>query len=144
MSNTLGPVREDIDIEGMQTDLAQTDVDFALLFGSSARGTASESSDIDVALRFPESLDDHERFRRRNRIDAELQRYADTFVDVSDIDSLPIAVASAAVRNGQLIVGTEEAVTQYREQVTQQYEATERERKREQKAFIDRLARGDV
>ncbi|RRJ33101.1 type VII toxin-antitoxin system MntA family adenylyltransferase antitoxin [Halocatena pleomorpha] len=144
MSNTPEPVRDDIDIGGMRDYLARTDIDFALLFGSAARGRASDSSDVDVALRFPRSLDDHERFRRRNRIDAELQQYADTFVDVSDIDTLPIAVASAAVRNGRLIVGTEDAVTQYRKRVTRQYEATEKERKQERKAFIDRIARGDV
>ena len=72
---------EDVDLEGMQAYLAETDVEFAVLFGSHARGTADADSDVDIALRFPESLSDRNRFDLRNRVDAELQAYADGFVD---------------------------------------------------------------
>ncbi|MFC7155371.1 nucleotidyltransferase domain-containing protein [Halomarina halobia] len=37
----------------MRDYLAQTAVEFAHLFGSRIRGTAEESSDVDVALRLP-------------------------------------------------------------------------------------------
>jgi predicted nucleotidyltransferase len=41
---------ETIDIEGVSEYLAQTEVVFAVLFGSHARGTADESSDVDITL----------------------------------------------------------------------------------------------
>lgn len=128
----------------MRAHLAQTSVEFALLFGSHARGTASESSDVDVALRFPVEMDAYERFRRRNRIDAKLQEYAESFVDVSDIATLPIPVAYTALRDGILLVGEESDVTAYREPVEQEYEATKDEREQARQELIDRLARGDV
>lgn len=135
---------EGVNVEGMCEYLARRDVVFAVLFGSHARGEADEASDVDVALRFPEGMDAHEQFRLRNRIDADLQGYADRFVDVSDVDSLPTPVAFAAVRDGVVLAGDEQAVDSYREQVEQTYEESADERKRERREFIDRLARGDA
>ncbi|WP_458190620.1 nucleotidyltransferase domain-containing protein [Haladaptatus sp. NG-WS-4] len=48
---------EGVDVAGLQSYLAQTEVTFALLFGSHARGTATPTSDVDIALRFPDWLD---------------------------------------------------------------------------------------
>ena len=135
---------EGVNIDEMRDYLARTEVVFAVLFGSHARGTADESSDVDVALRFSEETDTHDRFHLRNRIDAHLQEYAKGFVDVSDIDSLPTPVAHAALRDGIVLAGDEQAVESYREQVTQEYEANADEREREHREFIDRLARGDT
>jgi len=56
-------------------------------------------------------LSEAERFRRRNRIDADLQAYADQFVDVSDIESLPTHVAHAALQDGVRLVGDQEEIT---------------------------------
>jgi hypothetical protein len=89
-------------------------------------------------------MDTHERFRLRNRIDASLQEYAEGFVDVSDIDSLPTPVAHAALRDGIVLVGDEQVVESYRQQVKREYEATADERERERRELIDRLARGDT
>lgn len=135
---------ENVNIAGMSDYLTQTDVVFAVLFGSYARDTADSSSDVDIALRFPDEMDDYERFHLRNGIVAELQQYADTFVDVSDLDSLPLPVAHAALRDGRLLMGDEKTVDAYRKQVKQEYEATAEKREREHREFIDRLARGDV
>jgi predicted nucleotidyltransferase len=135
---------ESVDLDRMRSYLAGTDVVFAILFGSHARGTARESSDVDIALRFPATMSDHERFDARNRIDADLQAYANGFVDVSDVDSLPTAVAHAALRDGITLVGDEAVVEAYREDVEATYEATADERERERREFIDRLARGDT
>ena len=66
------------------------EVVFAVLFGSQAQETAHKSSDIDIALYLPGEMDAYERFQLRNRVDANLQEYASGFVDVSDMDSLPI------------------------------------------------------
>lgn len=142
--STNEPTSAAVDIDGTCAHLAQTSVEFALLFGSHARETASDDSDVDVALRFPEEMDAYERFRRRNCIDAKLQEYAESFVDVSDIASLPIPVAYTALRDGILLVGEESDVTAYREPVEQEYVATKDEREQARRELIDRLARGDV
>ncbi|MGQ4554880.1 type VII toxin-antitoxin system MntA family adenylyltransferase antitoxin [Halobellus sp. GM3] len=128
----------------MSAFLAGTDVDFAVLFGSYARGTAGAASDVDVALKFPDNADERERFRRRNRIDAVVQEYADGFVDVSDIETLPIHVAHAALQEGIRLVGEESTIEAYRSRIESEYEAHSEERKEEREQFIDRLARGDV
>lgn len=135
---------EGVNLEGMRQYLSQTKIDFAVLFGSHARGTADESSDVDVALRFPADVDEHDRFHLRNRIDAELQEYAVGFVDVSDIETLPNPVAHAALHDGILLAGDEDSLKEYKEKVETEYEAGAGEREREREEFIDRLARGDV
>jgi predicted nucleotidyltransferase len=132
------------DFEEIRDYLARTEVVFAVLFGSHASGTADESSDVDIAVRFPDNLSEAERFRRRNRIDADLQAYADGFVDVSDIESLPTHVAHAALRDGVRLVGDQEAITTYKQHVDAEYDAGASEREEERREFIDRLARGDV
>jgi predicted nucleotidyltransferase len=135
---------EEVDVEGIKAYLAQSAVEFALLFGSRATDTASDTSDVDIALRFPAAMDKQNRFHYRNRIDADLQTYAAGFVDVSDIESLPTHVAHAAVRDGLLLAGDEQSLEEYREKVQMEYERTEDERKQERREFIDRLARGDT
>ncbi|MCU4800344.1 nucleotidyltransferase domain-containing protein [Halobacteria archaeon HArc-gm2] len=133
-----------VDVAGMREYLGEEDVVFAVLFGSYARGTADSSSDVDVALRFPDGMDSHERFRRRNRIDAALQEYADGFVDVSDIASSPTPVAHAALRDGVRLVGDEQTIDEYRTQIEAEYESSSAAREAADQAFIDRLARGDI
>jgi predicted nucleotidyltransferase len=135
---------EGVDVSSMVEYLAEVPVVFAVLFGSHARGFAEPASDVDLALRFPEEMDRIDCFRLRDRIDAELQRYADRFVDVSDVDALATPVAYNALRDGRLLVGDEETVAAYREQVEDEYETAASEREREQREFIERLARGDV
>ena len=93
MASAGEPTVEGVNLDEMSDYLARTEVVFAVLFGSHARGTADDSSDVDVALRFPDEMDAHERFRLRNRIDANLQEYAEGFVDVSEVGSLPTPVA---------------------------------------------------
>lgn len=133
-----------VGIDAMRQYLSQTEVDFAILFGSHARTTADASSDVDIALRFPDDMATTERFHQRNRIDADLQAYAEAFVDVSDIASLPTPVAYAALRDGHLLTGDGQTVEEYRAAVEREYEATADERERTRKEFLDRLARGDT
>ena len=135
---------ERVELDRLRSYLDQERVVFAILFGSHARGTAGPDSDVDIALRFPETLDARERFRLRNQIDADLQQYAEEFVDVSDIEQLPTAVAHAALQDGLLLTGDEQAVETYHEQIEKEYESTVDERKRQQREFIDRVASGDV
>lgn len=144
MTEASEPNTDEVCVEDMREYLARTPVVFAVLFGSRARGTAEESSDVDVAVRFPDEMDDYERFQARNRVDGALQEYAQGVVDVSDIDSLPTPVAYAAMRDGIVLVGDERTVETYREQVEEAYRASADERERERQEFIDRLARGDT
>jgi len=144
MANAGAPSVEGVDVDGMRRYLDETSVIFAVLFGSRAKGTADDASDVDVALGFPDEMDSRDRFRARNRIDATLQEYADGFVDVSDIESLPTHVAHATLRDGVLITGDERLVETHREELARELEATASERERERREFIDRLARGDT
>jgi predicted nucleotidyltransferase len=144
MANAGTPSVEGVDVDAMRTYLDETTVAFAVLFGSRAMGTADESSDVDVALGFPDEMGSRERFRARNRIDATLQEYADGFVDVSDVESLPTHVAHAALRDGVLVTGDKRLVEIRREDIARELEATASERERERREFIDRLARGDT
>jgi predicted nucleotidyltransferase len=50
------PPVKGVDVAAIRRYLAATDVRFAILFGSRVRGDAHESSDVDVALRFPDDL----------------------------------------------------------------------------------------
>ncbi|MDB2265637.1 nucleotidyltransferase domain-containing protein [Halorubrum ezzemoulense] len=143
-SNHDGSAIDGVDVAALRRYLATTDVRFAVLFGSRVRGETHDSSDVDVVLRFPEELSPKERFRRRNRIDTDLQGYADDFVDVSDIEDLPLPIARAALREGVRLVGDERELTAYREQIDAEYERTAADRERDRREFIDRLARGDI
>lgn len=113
-----------------------------MLFGSHARGTADESSDVDIALRFPDELSDAERFRQRNRIDADLQAYADGFVDVSDIESLPTHVAHAVLRDGVRLVGDPTDVDAYKQAVDAEYDADASDRAQERRRVCLRRPHG--
>lgn len=144
MARTGEPTVEGVNIDAMREYLARTEVIFAVLFGSYAQGTADESSDVDIALCFPDGMDAYEQFRLRNSVDAHVQEYADGFVDVSDIDSLPTPVAHAALRDGIVLVGDEQLIKSYATRVKHEYEATADERERERREFIDRLTRGDT
>ena len=112
--------------------LAQTEVIFAVLFGSYAGGTADESPDIEITLRFPDELSEAERFRRCNRIDADLQAYT----DVSDIEFLPTHVAHAALQDGAHLVGDQEVITTYKQYVDAEYDADASERDQGRRVFI--------
>jgi len=131
---------DDVDIDGLRTFLDREDVTFAVLFGSYARGEAGDSSDVDIAIQFSAELDAVDRFRRRNRIDATLQAYADGFVDVSDFAALPARVAHAALRDGVVIAGDETVVERHESELRAEIDTDDTDAT----AFIDRLARGDT
>lgn len=69
MANAGTPTLEDVDVDvdGMRAYLEESSVTFAVLFGSRVTGAADDSSDVDVALGFPDEMGARERFRARNR-----------------------------------------------------------------------------
>lgn len=127
-----------VDTGGMAEYLDRTPVVYAVVFGSGVRGDAVTGSDVDVALQFPDDLDDRERFDARNRIDAELQSYADSFVDVSDVERLPVTVVARALRDGQVLYGDDEVAAVDRHRFEEQVAAEEEDRKRHRRDVIDR------
>jgi len=97
-----------------------------------------------MPLRFPGDLSSTERFRRRNRIDADLQGYADGFVDVSDIDGRPLPIARAALEHGIRLVGNDGWIEADHERIAAEDEETAADRERDHRKFIDRLAKGEI
>lgn len=133
-----------VDFDSMGEYLAETPATFAVVFGSHAKSKAGIDSDVDIALKFPEEMDARDRFRLRNRIDAERQSFADRFVDVSDLDSLPVHVAYAAVTDGVLLAGDESAFDRIENEIQTEYESNASDREREQREFIRRIAEGET
>lgn len=74
------------------------DIAFAVVFGSRTGGDHRRSSDLDVAVEFSADLSTHERFQKRCFLSGDLQHDDAPFVDVSDIEHLPLEVAHDAVR----------------------------------------------
>lgn len=138
-----GPVVGGIDLDGVREVLDRESIEYAVLFGSRARGTADASADVDVAVRFADSLTARESFDLRNRLDAELQSYAERFVDLSDLSALPDGVASRALADGVLLVGEREAMEADEREIARRLEEKRDRRERARRALLDRLARGE-
>lgn len=135
---------EGVDLDGIRRYLQDQPLRFALLFGSRSRGAGDGSSDVDVTVAFEDGLDKKERFRRRNRIDADLQAYAAAQVDVNDFETLPMDVARQAVREGVLLVGDERTLRRLEGRLEDEFESTEGERRRERRRTLERLSSGDT
>ncbi|WP_054937530.1 type VII toxin-antitoxin system MntA family adenylyltransferase antitoxin [Moorella stamsii] len=80
------------------------DVVAAYLFGSYARGTGRERSDIDVAVLFVGSEDKLQRFDRRLEIIIDLERVTGKKVDVIDIQAAPLLLQHQILKDGILLV----------------------------------------
>ncbi|WP_254864748.1 type VII toxin-antitoxin system MntA family adenylyltransferase antitoxin [Halovivax gelatinilyticus] len=137
-------VQSTVNLEAFESILEEEDVQYAVVFGSYADGTQTPTSDIDICLRFSDSLDRRERFRARNRIDATVQAVADPFVDVSDIEGLPDTVAHRALTEGTLIYGDESTKDADEDRLSRTVDASAERRAKYRRKFIDRLAEGDV
>lgn len=115
------------------------DIEFAVLFGSQVTHDQRPSSDVDVAIKFAGGLSSHERFRKLCFLAGELQQEDAPFVDVSDIDTLPIDVAHDAV-TGKLLCGDEQAFRQVTADIEATFEDRRDDIRRHQQAVIERIA----
>jgi predicted nucleotidyltransferase len=115
------------------------DVEFAVAFGSRAVGTPRPSPDLDVAVKFSDELSASERFRKRCSLSSELQREDAPFVDVSDMEELPLPVAHDAVQ-GTLLCGDEETLRRVKEGIDAAFTEREADIRRHQRDLIDRIA----
>ena len=115
------------------------DVAFAILFGSQLADDSHSSSDVDLALKFADELSPTERFRKRCFLSGDLQRDDAPFVDVSDIETLPVDVARDAV-DGTLLCGDERAFREFKADVEARFDERRDEIRRHQRDVIDRIA----
>lgn len=114
-------------------------VEFAVVFGSQISGDTRPSSDLDIAVKFADDLSSSERFRKRCFLAGELQREDAPFVDVSDIDELPLVVAHDAVQ-GRVLCGDKEAFRAVKTEVEAAFSKRGEDIRRRQRAVIDRIA----
>ncbi|WP_255170423.1 nucleotidyltransferase domain-containing protein [Natrononativus amylolyticus] len=118
-------------------------IEFAVAFGSQVTGEPTLASDLDVAIRFADSLSSHERFQRRCFLSGDLQQEDAPFVDLSDIEELPLDVAHDAV-HGYLVCGDEQAFQQCREDIEAAFSERRDDLRRQRHDVIDRIAEGGL
>lgn len=116
-----------------------SDVEFAVIFGSQIAVKPNASSDIDVAVKFDDELSDHEKFRKWCFLSGDLQESDAPFVDISNIEALPIEVAHAAV-NGKFLCGDEQAFCEFKAAIEEEFEDQHEEIRRHQEHVIERIA----
>lgn len=105
--------RDALSIEGADVDalgelLDQHPLSLGLAFGSRVTGEATEDSDLDVAVRFEDHVDESERFRLLDRLTVEIEDGTGiASVDVVDLDRIGPHRAYEALRSGLLLLGAE-------------------------------------
>ena len=114
-------------------------VEFMIAFGSRTTGEATPASDLDVAVKFADDLSSRERFDTQCFLSADLQSDDVPFVDLSDIETLPVDVAHDAV-NGTLVCGDESAFEEYKASVESAFADEHETLRRQQRDVIDRIA----
>lgn len=128
-------------LEGSLCD--EGDIEFAVAFGSQVTDDSSPSSDLDLAVKFTTGLSTRERFGRRWFLSGDLQREGAPFVDISDIETLPVAVAHDAA-NGEFLCGDERAFRRFKTEIEATFEERHDELRRHQRDVIDRIAEGGL
>lgn len=115
------------------------DIEFVVAFGSQLTGNATRRSDLDVAIKFAAELSDRERFEKRCFLSGDIQQDDAPFVDLSDIETLPIDVAHDAV-DGTLICGDEQAFEQFKGDIEATFVDQRDDLRRQQRETINRIA----
>jgi len=118
---------------------ADPTVEFVVAFGSQITGEPTSSSDIDVAIKFADDCSRRERFQKRCFYSGDLQQADAPFVDVSDIETLPLDVAHDAV-NGTFVCGDETAFEQFRGALESTFAEQRDSLRRERRDIIERIA----
>ncbi|WP_152421297.1 nucleotidyltransferase domain-containing protein [Natronococcus amylolyticus] len=122
---------------------SDTDIEFVVTFGSQTTGKSTPASDFDVALKFTDDLSSHERFKRRCFLSGDLQQDDAPFVDLSDIEELPLDVANDAV-NGNLVCGDEQVFRQFKTDIEAAFSQQRDDLRQQQHDVIDRIAEGGL
>jgi len=114
-------------------------VEFVVVFGSRTTDKAMSESDLDVAVKFADDLSASERFDKRCFLSADLQQDTAPFVDLSDIETLPVDVAHDAV-NGRFVCGDEDDFEQFKSKIDAAFADQRDTLRRQQRDVIDRIA----
>lgn len=118
---------------------SDSDVEFVVAFGSQMTGEATRASDIDLAVKFADDLSDSARFEKRCFLSGDLQREDAPFIDVSDIEALPLDVAHDAI-NGTFVCGDEHTFKRLKANIKATFDEQHDDLHRQQRAVIDRIA----
>jgi len=119
---------------------ADPDIEFVVAFGSRFTGTPTAGSDIDITIKFAPGLSDSERFDKQCFLSGDLQRDGAPFVDISDIERLPVEVAYDASIDGTFVCGDKRAFERFTEDIEASFREQRDERQRADRALIDRIA----
>lgn len=118
---------------------ADSAVEFAVVFGSRVSGTPTGSSDLDLAIKFAEGVSGSVRFEKRCFLSGDLQSEDRPFVDVADIESLPLEVARDAV-DGVFLCGDREAFERFKRATETAFDDRRETLRRRRRSVIDRIA----
>lgn len=132
------------DQSAVLTDLAESlrgdaDIVFTMIFGSRVSDENHAASDLDLAVKLTDELSSSERFQKRCHLSGMLQREDALFVDVSDIEELPIAVAHDAV-SGEFLCGDEQAFRHFKKRIKEAFENERDDIHRQHRDVINRIA----
>ena len=122
-----------------QSVCTDADVEFVVAFGSRVTGEPTDASDLDLAVKFVDELSGHDRFEKQCFLAGDLQREEGPFVDLSDVESLPLAVRHDAV-NGSFVCGDREAFEGFKADVEATFAGERESLRRHQRDVIDRIA----
>ena len=114
-------------------------VEFVVAFGSQSTGEATPASDLDIAVKFADDLSAGERFDKRCFLSGDIQRDDAPFIDLSDIETLPLDIAHDAV-NGTFVCGDEQAFEQFKTAIEAAFDDRRDTLRRQQRDVIDRIA----
>ena len=114
-------------------------VEFVVEFGSRSTGEATPASDLDVGIKFAADLSAGERFEKRCFLSGDLQQDDAPFIDISDIETLPLDVAHDAV-DGTLVCGDVHAFEQFKTAIEAAFDDQRDTIRRQQRDVIDRIA----
>jgi predicted nucleotidyltransferase len=123
--------RDEVTIENLDVDLIVQILDdcpvtLAVLFGSYARGEATQLSDIDIAVEFDDSLASHERTQNRLALIEQLSTTLETDkIDVIPLSSAPSALVNEILFDGVLIYGSMGSLKSYQRRPQKQMTHTE-------------------
>ncbi|RDZ39533.1 DNA polymerase subunit beta [Haloferax sp. Atlit-4N] len=118
---------------------SDSDLEFVVTFGSQITGEATTTSDLDIAVKLADSLSARDRFEKQCFLSGDLQWEDAPFVDLSDIETLPLAVAHDAVR-GSFVCGDDQAFEQFKTETEAQFAEQRDDLRRQRRAVIDRIA----
>lgn len=139
-----------MDILGRLRDAAQqvftgAPVRFAYLFGSHARGTAGDRSDIDVAVMLDDAVPEVRRLELQLELAEALERATGLSpVEVVLLNDAPMLLAGRVVQEGQLLYSADEPARVAYESLTfRQYVDFDREMQELERARLRAHARGE-